>query len=306
VKQYETVVVGGGPAGLNAALVLGRCRRKTLLFDTGQYRNKSSQALHCFMSHDGIAPENLLSLARQQLEPYESVQIANAEVSRIERGEGGFLITTGIGAVHAHTVLVATGVVDELPEIRGIRALFGRSVHVCPYCDGWEHRDAPVAAYGKANKGVGLALLLRQWTRDLVLCTNGPGDIEEADRRKLHARGIAIREDRIARLEGVDGCLRNVVFANGQILPRRALFFNTGQHPRSTLLQNLGARYGSQGVECDEYGLTSIPGIYVAGDVSRDVQLAIIAAVEGARAALAINRALVSAETTAMEISRSA
>jgi len=232
--QYETVIIGGGPAGLNAALVLGRCRRKILLCDTGHYRNKSSQALHCFMSRDGIAPKKLLALARKQLQPYASVQIVEAKVARIERGERGFILTKGGEAVRAQTVLVATGVVDELPAIDGIRSLFGRSVHVCPYCDGWEHRDAPVAAYGKAGQGVGLALLLRQWTHDLVLCTNGPGELEEQDRTKLRARGIDICEERISRLEGEGGCLRNVVFADGRILPRRALFFNTGQHPLQT------------------------------------------------------------------------
>lgn len=290
--SYEAVVVGGGPAGLNAALVLGRCMRRTLVCDTGKYRNESSRALHCFMSRDGIAPADLLALAREQLRPYTSVEVRQVEVSRIETAPRGFVVSTNGGVLNADTVLVATGVVDELPELDGIRPLFGRSVHVCPYCDGWEHRNAPVAVFGKDEKGASLALLLRQWTPDLVLCTNGPAAISDGCMQELRARGIILREEPIARLVGKNGCLQAIVFADGSTLSRQALFFNTGQHPRSTLLAELGCRYGPKGVEHDENGQTSIAGVYVAGDVSRDVQLAIIAAAEGARAALAINRAL--------------
>jgi thioredoxin reductase len=291
-ERYDTIIVGGGPAGLSAALVLGRCMRRTLVCDSGRYRNQNSQALHCFMSQDGIAPSGLLTLAREQLRPYDSVEVRQAEVSRIARAADGFVVSADMGEARADTVLVATGVVDELPSIEGIRPLFGRSVHVCPYCDGWEHRNAPVAAYGKREKGAGLALLLRQWTHDLVLCTHGPAELREDELRRLRARGIAVREEPIARLEAENGCLQSIVFADGTRLARRALFFNTGQHPRSAVLEELGCRYGPKGVECDADGQTSIAGVYVAGDVSRDVQLAIIAAAEGARAALAINRAL--------------
>ena len=291
-KLYDTIIVGGGPAGLNAALVLGRCRRKVLVCDTGRYRNRASQSLHCFMSRDGIAPQELLSLTREQLRPYESIAFTSSEVSRIEHRADGFVIATDAAPVHSRTMLVATGVVDELPDIEGINDFFGRSVHVCPYCDGWEHRDAPVAAFGHGDKGVGLALLLRQWTQDLVLCTNGDEAIAGTDLEKLRASGIGLHTQKIAKLEGEDGCLQRIVFVDGTGLPRRALFFNTGQHPRSKLLEDIGCNYGPKGVVCDEDGQTSIPGLYVAGDVSRDVQLAIVAAAEGARAALAINRLL--------------
>lgn len=300
-KLFDTIIIGGGPAGLNAALVLGRCRRKVLVCDTGRYRNRTSQSLHCFMSRDGIAPQELLSLTREQLRTYKSIEFTSSEVSRIEHRADGFVIETDAAPVHSRTVLVATGVVDELPDIEGITDFFGRSVHVCPYCDGWEHRDAPVAAFGHSAEGVGLALLLRQWTQDLVLCTNGAETIGETDMEKLRTGGISLHTQKIAKLEGDDGCLQRIVFADGTSLPRRALFFNTGQHPRSKLLENIGCRYGPKGVVCDEDGQTSIPGLYVAGDVSRDVQLAIVAAAEGARAALAINRALLARSEVGQE-----
>ena len=209
----------------------------------------------------------------------------------------GFTVRFKTGeAVRAKTLLVATGVVDELPQIEGIAALFGRSVHVCPYCDGWEHRNAPVAVYGQGEKAVRFAILLRQWTNDLVLCTNGHQFSREHS-GLLRKRGIGLREDAIARLEGKDGCLQAILFAGGEKLARRALFFTTGQHPRSPLLENLGCRFDEEGgVACDQDGRTSVPGVFVAGDVSRDVQLAIIAAAEGARAALAINKSLLDAD----------
>jgi thioredoxin reductase len=296
---YDTVIIGGGPAGLSAALVLGRCVRRVAVCDSGRYRNERSNALHCFMSRDGIPPATLLDDSRRQLERYETVTVMAAKVTAAERKDTQFTVLTDDGyALQAKTVLVATGVVDELPRIDGIDELFGRSVHVCPYCDGWEHRNTPVAVYGEGEKAVRYAMLLRQWTDDLVLCTDG-SKLSAEHAGLLKKSGIAVREQKISRLEGKDGCLQAVLFAGGERLGRRALFFTTGQHPRSPLLEKLGCRFDEEGgVACNAEGQTSVPGVFVAGDVSRDVQLAIIAAAEGARAALAINKSLVSADSS--------
>jgi thioredoxin reductase len=293
MQNYEALVIGGGPAGLSAALVLGRCMRRVLLCDTGAYRNAKSHALHCFLAHDGVEPMELLAMSRRQLERYQTVHLVKARVSDINRREGGFSARVGDQTVPIRGVVVATGVVDEIPVIEGIEPLFGRSIHVCPYCDGWENRDGPIAVYGRADKGAGLALLLRQWTQDLVLCTDGPAGLSQDQRSHLQTRGIRLIETSIRRLSGTGGCLQAIHFTDGQELPRRALFFNTGQHPRSPLLEMLGCVYSEKGgVECDAEGRTSIERVYVAGDVSRDVQLAIIAAAEGARAGLALNKDL--------------
>jgi thioredoxin reductase len=292
---YDAVVIGGGPAGLSAALVLGRCVRRVVVCDSGQYRNQRSTALHCFMSREGIAPSSLLEKTRRQLERYDTVSMLATKVTSVDGRGGQFAVVTDDShELQARTVLVATGVVDELPKIEGIDELFGRSVHVCPYCDGWEHRNAPVAVYGHGEKAVRFALTLRQWTNDLVLCTSG-SPLSEDHSGLLHKAGIGVREEAIARLEGNDGGLRAVSFAGGETLARKALFFTTGQHPRSPLLEKLGCRFDEDGgVACDADGRTSVSGVFVAGDVSRDVQLAIIAAAEGARAALAINKTLLS------------
>jgi len=290
---YDTAIIGGGPAGLSAALVLGRSLRRVMVFDSGRYRNERSCALHCFLGHDGIAPHELLDLSRAQLRRYDTVECKRELVTAISReGENFVICPDSELPLRARTVLVATGVVDELPPIVGIEAFFGRSVHVCPYCDGWEYRNAPVAVLGRGAKGVGLARMLHHWSADLVLCTHGSSGLSQDDRDKLRQRGIPIHEEKVARLEGRDGQLEALVFESGDVVNRKAIFFNTDQHPRSALLESLGCTYQAHGVECDEDGATSVPGVYVAGDASRDVQLIIIAAAEGARAALAINTAL--------------
>jgi thioredoxin reductase len=292
-RDFEVIVLGGGPAGLSAGLVLGRCLRRTLICDDGRYRNRGSQVLHCFIGHDGVAPADLRQRARRELERYDSVSIVAGTARRLRRDAGLFTVEFADRApVSASAVLVATGVVDELPPLEGIEALFGRSVHVCPYCDGWEHRDAPVAVYGRGEKGANFASLLRQWTKDLVLCSNGAALAPEL-RAKLAAQRILTNAKPIRRLSAVDGRLSAIVFADGEKLHRQALFFTTGQHPRSPLLEALGCSYEEKrGLVCDPEGRTSIAGVYVAGDVSRDVQLAVIAAAEGARAGLAINKYL--------------
>lgn len=292
-RIYDTVVIGGGPAGLSAGLVLGRCMRHALLCDDGRYRNARSDALHCYMGHDGIQPAELLDRARSQLKPYDTISTVGRSVTSIKQDDDRFVVAFKTGAsVRARSIIVATGVVDELPAIAGIEALFGKSVHVCPFCDGWEHRNAPVAVYGRGDKGTDFAMLLRQWTDDLVLCTDG-SPLSAEQKGRLRGRGVAVREQAIESLMEKDGCLEAIRFKGGEALARRALFFTTDQHPRSPLLKGLGCAYDEKGgLACDSEGKTNIPGVYVAGDVSRDVQLAIIAAAEGARAALAVNKYL--------------
>jgi thioredoxin reductase len=292
-EKLDCIVLGGGPAGLSAALVLGRCVRSVLVCDDGRYRNKRSQALHCFLGQDGVRPLAFLAQTRQQLDHYPNVQHGAKTAVAIKPTAEGMRVTFEDGSLlRSKTVLVATGVMDELPPLAGIDVLFGTSVHVCPFCDGWEHRDAPIAVYGRGKKGAEFANLLRQWTSDLILCTDGdvlPPRLVAA----LSARRIGVETEAIYRLEGRDGCLRDIVFKDGRKLRRTALFFTTGQHLRSPLLSALGCAFDDKGgVQCDAEGRTNVPRLYVAGDVSRDVQLAVVAAAEGARAALAINKDL--------------
>ena len=290
--MVDVIIVGAGPAGLSAALILGRCRRSVIVFDTGQPRNAYSQALHGYLTRDGIPPRELLRIARAELAQYDTVSIRDAEVVSAEcQGNARFGVTLADGQrITSRKLLLATGVVDNLPGIQGFRECYGRSVFHCPYCDGWEVRDQPLAIYGNGERGLGLSLELTGWSRDLVLCTNGPSQIDANGRTRLAANGIAVREERIARLDAPDGKLAAIVFEDGSQLPRRAMFFTTGQYQRSGLLNQLGCEFNDKGtVPTGKYETTHLRGLYVAGDASRAVQWVVVAAAEGAEAAFAIN-----------------
>jgi thioredoxin reductase len=289
--MYDVIIVGAGPAGLSAALLLGRSRRRVLVCDTGQPRNAASHAMHGFLTRDGMAPREFLAIAREQLRQYDTVEIRDIEVVEAAcRSDARFHVAVAGGAAfESRKLLLATGVVDNVPEIPGFRELYGKSVFHCPYCDGWELRDQPLAIYGRGARGMGLSLELTGWSRDLVLCTDGPPEIDAGDLARLARNGIRVREERVVRLEGRDA-LERVIFASGDPLARRALFFTTGQTQQSQLALALGCEFNEKGtVRTGKYESTHLPGLYVAGDASRAVQWVVVAAAEGAEAAFAIN-----------------
>ena len=289
--MYDVIVVGAGPAGLSAALILGRSRRRVLVCDSGHPRNAASHAMHGFLTRDGMPPREFLAIAREQLRQYDTVELRDIEV--VEAACGGdarFHVGLADGSRHeARKLLIATGVVDNLPEIPGFRRLYGVSVFHCPYCDGWEVRDRPLAIYGRGARGLGLSLERTGWSRDLVLCTDGPCGIDADGLARLDRNGIAVREERVIRLEG-ERALERVVFDGGEPLPRHALFFTAGQTQQSQLALGLGCEFNEKGtVRTGKYESTHLPGLYVAGDASRAVQWVVVAAAEGAEAAFAIN-----------------
>jgi thioredoxin reductase len=292
--MYEVIIVGAGPAGLSAALMLGRCRRTVLVCDAGQPRNAASRSLHGFLTRDGIQPAELLRIGREELRRYE-VQFRSALVTDARRVEEGFEVLLGDGTrERSLKLLLATGVVDPLPPVEGAKECYGSSVFHCPYCDGWEVRDRPIAVYGRGSKGLGLAMSLRTWSHDLVLCTDGPSGLGAESRERLRRRDIELRESRIERFIHEEGYLRSIAFSDGTGIPRSALFFNTGQQQRSHLAAALGCSFTRKGaVRNGRHGeAPGIRGLYVAGDASRDVQLAIVGAGEGVKAAFAINTEL--------------
>jgi len=293
-QDWDVVVVGGGPAGLSAALLLGRARRRVLLCDSGEHRNDRALAMHGFLSRDGIPPAEMRRIAREQLGAYPNVSVADARVLDASRGEAGFSVTLEgrEEPCRARRLLLATGLVDELPEWPGLRELYGRDVWHCPYCDGYERRDRPLAVYGEGRLGVKMALEVRAWSRDLLLLTGGTA-LEPRDRKRLGALGIALREERVAALEIGEGRLRAIRFEAGEPLAREGLFVAAPQRQRSELAERLGCRKTRGGIiRAGHDGATDVPGLYVAGDASPHVQLAIVAAAQGSMAAFSINTEL--------------
>jgi thioredoxin reductase len=291
--DVDVLIVGGGPAGLSAALVLGRCRRQVLICDDGKPRNRASPAIHGLLGQEGKAPSALLDTARSELAKYRTVRSRATRVGAVRPAGDGFSFSCADGTQGtALKVLLASGIVDELPVIAGIEQLYGVSVHHCLYCDGYEYSTKAVAAYGSGDKGAALGLMMRYWMADVVVCSDGTA-ISERLRRKLQEREIPVRTERISRLIGDDGRLSGIAFESGPPLARKALFFATGCHQASDLSRSLGCERDDKGgvVTNPVTEDSSVPGVYVAGDVSRDVLMVSIAIAEGAKAAVAINKA---------------
>ena len=292
--DWDVVIAGAGPAGLSAALVLGRACRRVLLCDTGTPRSWASNQMHAYLSRDGIPPDRFLALGRKEVLRYRGVRFAPVEVIKARRVDRDFAVTlAGKRTVHCRKLLIATGLFDIVPRIPGIDELFGRSVFQCPYCDGWEMRGRKIAVYGRGQRGFEMARAMTAWTRDIVLCTDGRASYTAEQLRLLEANDIVLNRKRIERLEGAGGRLRAVVFRDGTRLARQALFFDTPSHGQSTLAESLGCTFDRHGgIASGKYEATNVPGVFVAGNIIRDVQLSIVAAAEGARAAFGINRDL--------------
>jgi thioredoxin reductase len=286
------VIVGGGPAGLSAALVLGRCRRRVLVCDDGRPRNAASRAVHNFLGREATPPAELLRIARRELRPY-AVELRHGRVVDAAARAGGFEVRlAGGGRARARKLLIATGVRDNCPDIEGIRSLIGRGVYYCSYCDGYTVRDRPLVALGRGVAGANLALALTTWSGDVTYCTNGTPKPRAGVCERLGACGIPVIATRLARVEG-NGRLEALITRRGRRIPCAGLFIQEGDRQQADLAERLGCRITRRGsVRTHAGGRTTVPSLFVAGDAADDVRAVIVAAAGGAKAAFAINEEL--------------
>jgi thioredoxin reductase len=290
---FDAVIAGGGPAGLAGALTLGRGRKRVLLCDAGTPRNAAAVHVHNFVTRDGVTPAEFRRLAREQLEAYPNVEVRDEHVEAIEGERGAFAVRLAKGEVRARRVLLCTGMIDEMPDVEGFAALWGKSIFQCPYCHAWEVQDRRFAYLAMSPDMLEFALLLRGWTDDVAALTNAKFTVPAEMLPRLKSAGIRPDERRIRRLVGTHDGLARVEFADGDSIPRDILFVHPHQR-QVPLVRSLGVALDAAGfVQVDEASReTSIPGIYAAGDLVSHAQSAVLGAASGMRAAAMLNFAL--------------
>jgi thioredoxin reductase len=293
-KQYDVAVIGGGAAGLSAALVLARARRQVLVVDAGQPRNAPAAHLHGYLTRDGFPPGDLLARGRDEVRGYGGTIVDDSVTDLVADEHTALRVVLAGGArISARRVLITTGLRDELPDIPGLAARWARDVLHCPYCHGYEVRDRRLGVIGGSPGAVRYAQIVRQWTDDLAYFTP-PDTLTSVERFELVARGVGIVEGDISRLVVEDDQLRAIEMSDGSVVARDALFVPPRLRPNNRLLLGLGCDVDDDGwVDADVTGRTSVPGVWVAGNVADPRAQVITAAGAGSAVAIAINADLV-------------
>jgi thioredoxin reductase len=283
-------VVGGGPAGLSAALVLGRARRRVLVLDTGRPANMKSGAIGGLLGQSGVAPFDLRCAGREQLADLPTVEVRDAAVVDADLGSELRVRLDDHTELRAHALVLAHGLSYEPPALPGIEPLWGRSVFHCPFCDGWEVRDRALAVHGNGPDVVRSALVVSGWSSDVVLLTDGPAELGDGGRAMLAAAGVRLREEPIRRLAGHEGRLDRIEFASGPVEERDALFVRTRREQPNGLAAALGCELTPGGtIVTDDEGRATVAGVYAAGDAATERLRSVAAAIgSGSRTALAV------------------
>lgn len=297
---FDCAIIGGGPAGLNAALVLGRARRNTLLFDNNNPRNAVTQESHGFITRDGVKPREFKEIAHKEIGKYPSVIFEEKQITLVSKSDCLFELVTSENEIYqSKTIIISTGLKDNLPKIENISDYYGKSLFNCPYCDGWELRDKPlVVIIDDQVQGFHFIQTIYNWSKDLVVCTNGKPFQSSEQKRLIQNKGIKIVENKIKSFVGENGQVEKAVFENEESLNIQGGFVLPRLTQSSDIAKQLGCEYNSLGgISTDSYGRTNIKGVYAAGDASiiAPAQL-IIAAAEGLQAAVGVNRDLIETE----------
>ncbi|MER0449124.1 NAD(P)/FAD-dependent oxidoreductase [Streptomyces sp. Edi4] len=295
--SYDVIVIGGGAGGLNTALVLARARRTVAVVDAGEPRNAPSAHMHSFLSRDGVPPSTVLEIGRTEIARYGAVRI-EGRVDQVEAGDGGGYVVRldGGASLNARHVVLATGLRDQLPEIPGVRAMWGEDVHFCPYCHGYEVRDRPIVVLGVHPASPGQALLLRQWSPHIVYVPHSR-PLTEEERERMDARGVEVVEGPVSTLLSKEGRLYAVELADGRTLECGGVFLFPNMTPNDGAFDGLGCERNEQGwLVTDPAGRTTRPGLWAVGNVVDSRAQAVTAAGMGAQAAFFLNHDLVDEE----------
>lgn len=300
MELYDCIIIGGGPAGLNAAVVLGRSLRKVLLFDTEQYRNRKSHGMHNYLTRDHILPSDFIALCQKELNKYNVQKIAKKIISGKRNEEGVFEVRDeNQSKYYAKKLLVATGLNDNLPTTTGFEDCYGKSVFHCPYCDGWEVRGKNIGVYARNKEGWELALSLKGWSPHVCLYTDGKNKVKPDQKEFLTANDIEVINWPITELKHKKGQITDILFSNGEQRKCDALFFVNGFTQQCNIAEAFGCDVSKKGVILtNRFQQTNVPGLYVAGDASKDMHFVVVAAAEGAKAGVTINKELLKEQWT--------
>lgn len=311
-ESVDVVIVGGGAAGLSAALTLGRARRSVLVVDDGTPRNAPAERSHAFLTRDGAPPSEIVEIGRDEAKGY-GARFRQGRATSAERVEGGFRVRLDDGgAVHGRRLLITTGLTDGLPEIEGLREQWGKGVLHCPYCHGWEVRDRAIGVIGANPMAVHAALLWRQWSEDVTLFRHTAPEFDEEQHERLAARGVRVVEGTVTAVESADGAVTGIR-VGGRSFPIEVGVVGTTMTARSELLEDLGVKPETMEMQghviarkapVGAMGSTSVPGVYAAGNVTDPSAQVIAAAAAGNAAGGGINADLVEEDTTAAVAAR--
>jgi thioredoxin reductase len=291
---YDAIIIGGGPAGLTCAIFLGRYRRRVLVVDGGRPRNYATRGVHGFLGQHGIPPGELLDRGRAEARE-SGVELVDGEVTKIERDGDLFCVASSTGQLRARRIVLAYGVRDTLPDVPEIESYYGKTVHHCPDCDGYECRDQRIGVIGWGKSVVGLALKLLHWSDDIVIFLHGhEREWDQEQTSKLLAEQITIKDEKVVALTGDDGKVDAAVLETGERVAVQRLFFTIKVERSTTLAEDLGCEVDPDkpNVTVDEHRCTTVEGVWAVGDLVAGAQLAITSAADGAIAAIALNKSL--------------
>ncbi|MDQ0720741.1 thioredoxin reductase [Paenibacillus sp. W4I10] len=293
-QLLDVLIIGGGPAGLNAALVLGRARKNVVVIDDETPRNWVTRETHGFVTRDGASPREFRKAAKEQIAAYPSVQFASDTATAITGNDGDFLIKTTQGASYrTKKILFAVGKKDLPLDINGLTEIYGKSAFVCPYCDGWELRDQSLVIIVSGDKALHMAKVISGWTERYTICTNGSDSLTDEQREELKQHHVTVFDAPIQSINSEEGMVQQVVLNDGTAIPCTGVFFQPKLFTGSELPKAIGCEITESGtVIVDATGKTSVAGVYSAGDAASELYQAITAASLGALSAVSINNEL--------------